>query len=74
MKLKIDRQHIVVILSRRNLKTLLAKLDGFPKQSFCSIESDGLLVHAEPDDIHYAGREPGPMHPATEHRLKGEEQ
>ena len=66
-----------MILSRRNLKTLLAKLDGHPQNSACTIgggvDAPGLFVVAEEDDVHYADRvvpqgmtKWGPMHPDTE--------
>lgn len=63
-----------VVLSRRNLRSLLAKLDGDPGHSACQItrETDlGLvIVTAEEDDVHYQGRTPGPMHPDTEGVLR----
>ena len=66
-----------VILSRRNLTSLLAKLDGHPPDSACTIgggdDAPGLFVKAEEDDVHYASRvvpvgtaKYGPMHPSTE--------
>ncbi len=72
MRLDIADDGIInVTLSRRNLLALLAKLSGSPEGSHCSIGWDRLIVHAEPDDVHYAGRvPPGPMHPATEARIK----
>jgi hypothetical protein len=68
---------LLVTLSRRNLLALLAKLDepaswrtivgGYV---YCDEELfDGvrLAVRAEPDELHYADREPpGPMLPSTE--------
>jgi hypothetical protein len=58
---------VIVKLSRRNILTLLHKLemDG----SACSIiKPDDTVVMVEPDEIHYEGRENGPgvMHPETE--------
>lgn len=51
----------LVVLSRRNLLTLLAKLDGHPPNSACTIgggtDAPGLFVKAEEDDVHYASRE-----------------
>jgi hypothetical protein len=77
LKLEIDGFITRVTLSRRNLKTLLAKLDGFPKDSACEIAKtdDGvyyLMVHAEEDEAHYGSRGygPGPMHPKTEGKIK----
>lgn len=68
---------VTVTLSRRNLKVLLAKLDGHPWRSACTITNyDGhLIVKAEEDDAHYGQRQaeggpgPGPMHPDTEAEL-----
>lgn len=65
---------IRIALSRRNLLTLLAKLDGHPPFSACTIsfpgakEEPALVVTAEPGDLHYGRRAapPGPMHPETE--------
>ena len=69
---------VAVTLSRRNLLTLLAKLDGYPADSACTIvfpgvEGPQLRVHAEEDAQHYAHRAapPGPMHPDTEERVRG---
>ena len=66
--------HVRVTLSRRNLLTLLAKLDGYPTNSACTIfrECEGgetLHVTAEEDAVHYAEREPGEMHPVTETQI-----
>lgn len=79
MRLEIDGDHVRVFLSERNLKSLQAKLDGFPEYSHCTIvykTADGktLYVAAETDAVHYANPErddptPGKMHPATEHVL-----
>lgn len=50
-----------VTLSRRNLQTLLAKLDGHPTDSACTIQGGtdawGLFVKAEEDEVHYKHRE-----------------
>lgn len=46
-------------LTRRNLQTLLAKLDD-PK-SFRTIARDGIAVKAVEDDDHYSDRAPGEM-------------
>ena len=65
-----------LVLSRRNLKTLLAKLDGFPENSALTIvggdSAPGVVVRAEEDDIHYGSRGygPGPMHSDTEAAIK----
>jgi len=63
-----------IVLSRRNLLTLLAKLDGHPPDSACTIGGhDGgrdYEVKAETDEVHYSGRPaPGPMIEATEEYL-----
>ncbi len=68
-----------VVLSRRNLETLLAKLDGNPPDSACTImapsEYGRWAVKAEENDVHYAhpdrevGPEHGRMHPDTEAAL-----
>jgi hypothetical protein len=67
MKL-ISPNHLVV--SRRNLLTLLAKLDGSPEGSACTIlggeDAPDFYLHAEPDAVHYADRVPGRMHSDTE--------
>jgi hypothetical protein len=67
-----------VTLSRRNLLTLLTKLNGHPPGSKCTIVAPNIypctLVTAEEDAVHYARAErlgfgPGVMHPDTEVRL-----
>lgn len=58
-----------IVLSRRNLQVLLAKLDGHPADSACTIYKDGFYVKAEEDADHYGDRLPGEMHPETEARL-----
>jgi hypothetical protein len=62
---------IRVFLSRRNLTALLAKLDGWPEGSACTIVKGQLMVCAERDDAHYRGRIPGAMHPSTELAIGG---
>ncbi len=63
-----------VVLSRRNLLALLAKLDGHPPESKCTLGSPSMyvpvLVRAEEDDLHYAhesreGVPPGRLHEET---------
>lgn len=73
MKMIKNKKTLEVTLSRRNLLALLLKLDGYPKDSACTIytdiDTDGyiLVVKAEEDDKHYADRPaPGTMHPDTE--------
>lgn len=61
-----------VVLSRCNLRSLLGKLDGHPRDSACTIvggdDAPGLFVNAEDDEQHYGrrGRRPRGMHPDTE--------
>lgn len=80
LDVNVDHRLALVTLSRRNLETLLAKLDGFPTDSVASLTLNlghagegewALIVHAQEDRDHYPrlGREPGPMHPETEARL-----
>jgi hypothetical protein len=74
---RVTRTEVVVTLSRRNLLTLLAKLDGHPPHSACTIvlpgggEGPALMVRAEENDAHYGSRPepPGPMHSDTESRM-----
>jgi hypothetical protein len=56
-----------ITLSRRNLLTLLHKLE-MPGSSCTIVKPGGFVVHAEPDEVHYKDRPegPGPMHPETE--------
>lgn len=80
MKRKTINGHDYVMLSRRNLLTLLAKLDGHPPNSACMIgggsDAPKLWLMAEEDDVHYKDRPVhegvtkfGPMHPETEAAL-----
>ena len=70
MKRKTINGHDYVMLSRRNLLTLLAKLDGHPPGSACMIrggtDAPKLYVMAEEDDVHYQDRGRGTVHPDTE--------
>lgn len=63
----------VVELTRRNLMSLLAKLNGSPPNSVCTlIDPDHqIAVRAVEDAMHYEaeGRAPGLMHEDTEARL-----
>lgn len=70
MNATIERQTLRVVLSRRNLLSLLQKLDGMG-DSACTVLRDcdcgwRVVVTAEPDAQHYEGRAPGRMHPITE--------
>lgn len=77
--LAVDELGVAITLSRRNLETLLAKLDGHPEGSACSImkhqtvngEEMTLWIHAEDNDEHYesSGGFAGRMHPDTEERI-----
>jgi len=75
MKMKITHDGpfqpgVEVVLSRRNLLALLAKLDDYPTQSTCTIlggdDAFGLTLRVEDDAVHYADRQAGAMHPDTE--------
>ena len=57
---------IHIELSRRNLRSLLAKLDDHPANSSATIYQDNVVVTAVEDDEHYFARSPGCMHPETE--------
>lgn len=65
MRLVVERDgSIVVTLSARNLRALLATLEG----QACSLGMGRRLkVFAEPDAVHYAGRE---VSPATEEAIE----
>lgn len=54
-------------LTRRNLVTLLSKLDGYPVDSECTLISPcrGIVVKAVEDAEHYSDRVPGDVHPST---------
>jgi hypothetical protein len=79
--MRIERQNdglVRVYLSRRNLKALLAKLDGNPPLSFCTLLSsdETFAVTAEENEEHYAHPSrgdavnvAGAMHPETEEVL-----
>lgn len=57
----------IFCLSERNLKALLAKVQGHPPNSRCLLMGDGFMVIAQKDEEHYDNRPaPGPMHPETE--------
>lgn len=69
-----------LVVSRRNLQTLIAKLDGHPPNSACTIGAPSQYgqfeIRAEEDDVHYdhPSREEarglsGIMHPDTERAL-----
>jgi hypothetical protein len=54
-----------VVLSRRNLLALLAKLE-IPGSECAIVKPGGIFISVESDEVHYAGRRPGPMEPTTE--------
>jgi hypothetical protein len=58
-----DNEVIEITLSKRNLETLLEKLNWDSKRTLCIDTPEGitLQVKAEPNEIHYATREPGPI-------------
>lgn len=74
-----DPGNLRVYLSRRNLRTLLAKLDGYPEWTAATLffdqpETPRLWVIGEEDEAHYShpsreGMGAGIMHPETEDRL-----
>ena len=60
-----------LVVSERNLRALLAKIEGYPNNSACEIR-DGETnfgLHVEPDEIHYKDRRPGWMVDTTESKL-----
>lgn len=63
--MKVDLAAGRVELTRRNLMTLLAKLDGHPAGSACTISKDGFEVKAVENAEHYSDRRPGEIHPDT---------
>jgi hypothetical protein len=74
MRLTRDGQTLTITLSRRNLQSILAKLDGHPPDSACTIfngpfEGYLLVLKGEDDDVHYTDEAPGLMHPATERQM-----
>jgi hypothetical protein len=76
LEVKPDLHVAEITLSRRNLRTMLQKLDM--AGSARTIYSDGwgpdgtwrLILCSEDDDEHYRDRKPpGPMHPQTEREM-----
>lgn len=65
---------VKLVLSRRNLLTLLAKLDEpeSHRTLYKMLSDIGVycIVQAEDDAEHYGSRKPGPMSPLTEATLK----
>lgn len=69
--MKIDENTKTVELTRRNLAALIAKLNGSPPNSSCTLVKDGWVVRAVEDTEHYADRAPGELHPDTVARMHG---
>jgi hypothetical protein len=59
-------------LTRRNLTALLAKLDGHPPNSRCTLIDPNykIIVKAVEDAEHYSDRSPGPLHAETDEFLQ----
>lgn len=65
MDATVQGRYVMVTLSKRNLEALLNKLDRTDSERTL-VRATGthvLFVKAEPDDVHYAGRKPGKVHP-----------
>lgn len=59
-----------VELTRRNLRALLAKLDGHPPDSTCTLVFSGMIaVTSVEDSAHYSTRPPGALDDETEAAL-----
>lgn len=56
---------MIVTLSKRNLLSLLYKLE-MPHSQRGIVKTDGTCIMAESDEIHYRNRPPGEMCPGTE--------
>lgn len=73
MKLEVINGQLFVELTRRNLETLLMKLDLPAGESECTISTGDqnltLYVKAVEDDEHYSDRPAGMVHPREERRL-----
>lgn len=65
MSVALESDFIYFVLTRRNLETLLAKLNGHPPGSSCTILKGGVFVRAVENEAHYSERTPGPIHPGT---------
>lgn len=65
MNIVVADKHFLVTLSKRNLQTLLSKVDREGSHAtLCRETDDGYLtVHAQSDEVHYRDREPGAVHP-----------
>jgi hypothetical protein len=75
--MKVNEAERTIELTRRNLLALLAKLDGHPPNSACTICSPITIgvpswcVRAVENDAHYSDRPPGPMIEETERMISG---
>lgn len=66
-----DGTPIGLVVSRRNLLSMIAKLDGHPNPSANTLIYDGFYLAAEENELHYSNPErdtstPGRAHPDTE--------
>lgn len=75
MRVELHDGHLHVYVSRRNILALLAKLDGNPPDSNCTIVAGPVypetFITAEEDEKHYShesrqGHGPGLLDPSTE--------
>lgn len=84
MRLDLHRSAVVVTLSRRNLLTLLHKLErgtsactlvsGNAYRDRVEVDDVQLVVTAERDELHYAHRDaPGTVHPLEETYLAADD-
>lgn len=73
MEMERDGDRVIVRLSRRNLLSLLTKLDHPESARTIYRDTDGgfLAVVAESDEAHYKDRQPGPMVGWTEREIAG---
>jgi hypothetical protein len=65
---RLNDQGVHITLSRRNLETLLSKIDRPESARTIGRQTDkgAVWVTSEPDEYHYQGREPGIVHPLDE--------
>ena len=68
--MKVFEEYRTIELTRRNLLTLLAKLDGNPDGSSCTIGREGWWIKAVEDSVHYSDRPAGQMDPETERAIR----
>ena len=59
-----------IVLSERNLLTLLNKLDRYDESSCTIIKPCGTAIRVEPDEVHYGDRQPGVIHPLDDPALR----